>query len=892
MRTKTSKLSKKSRKTHSSGHETMMQPMVYIGLGVLSLFIVVVTVLVVRFKTPQALTSPNPLATLQYTEDFTTTTFKSAGASLSEWDTTRGVLTLPRTSTGLYNADEVTPGTQVVYTNDASLVQQPVAVEYDRLGQPYVAFMDYEFDRDTTQIFFGHWDREVGAWAKTTNVPGFDAKGSTKLGGMANMDLLSTDEPAVVWAELDVGTATHSYHYTRWDNDKQAFVKADGTLGSDIFFTNSAGGPISSSGERSFDLVHDSQDRPNISFTMWDSTGGDSETAFLRWDGRDYVPLGPTVNISNNTGDTAMPAAGAPIKQPEMVLDSADRPFIIWIDNTPGNEELFMVYGDNDSGVWRDITGAAYSEACLSTTCSATNLSQTSTFTYPGDISMSTNGEPIVAWADSAPSSIPEIYYQRWNQQTKTWLGADGSAGPQLVTSSVTGVPQAGVREVSVRLDTRDYPVIAFAAPDAFLSVDLFVTRWNGSTFATVDRSTAGATNVSLQGSTGLGFRQPRLQVDGLGNPGVIWTSAGAGPSILEFTRFIEPCVESTTVDSLTVLSSDEPIVSATLDVTDTPYGGDIVYQLSNDDGQTYYEVTPGGAFTFPTVGSDIKWRVGLTRGSTVGACPLVTSLSIDATTVPVVRIDGTTPVEQAINVSKLRFPVAGSSPVGLLARDDIFADALTISPLVNRTGGTILLNDSAMLLPEVLTELERALGPGTGQTVYIAGQTEAQSAAVEQALSAAGFTPKRLGDSNRIGTAARIAEEIVALNPSPTTKVFLAEHALFADALVAGAVAGDVIMDNQADPILLAERGQSSLDDFTRDFLEAHPDVTAVEIIGGEEALPAGLVSTLTDIGTVATIDRSAGQDRFATAVALMQKHVTGPTNVVVANGQKSGLP
>ncbi|MDP2587255.1 MAG: cell wall-binding repeat-containing protein, partial [bacterium] len=205
---------------------------------------------------------------------------------------------------------------------------------------------------------------------------------------------------------------------------------------------------------------------------------------------------------------------------------------------------------------------------------------------------------------------------------------------------------------------------------------------------------------------------------------------------------------------------------------------------------------------------------------------------------------------------------------------------------------GTILLNDPDVLLPEVLTELERALGPGAGQTVYIAGQTAAQSAEVEQQISDAGYTPRRLGDSNRLGTAVKIADEIVDLNPGTTTKVFVAEHALFADALVAGAVAGDILNDGKADPILLNQRGASTIDPFTNTFLTAHPEITAVELIGGEVALSAGLATTLTTNFPATTLDRTAGADRFATAVALMQKHVIDPDFIVVANGQKEGLP
>jgi putative cell wall-binding protein len=281
--------------------------------------------------------------------------------------------------------------------------------------------------------------------------------------------------------------------------------------------------------------------------------------------------------------------------------------------------------------------------------------------------------------------------------------------------------------------------------------------------------------------------------------------------------------------------------------------------------------------------------------------CPVTATASVsDAASVPppappedssVERISAAGPTLQSIEVSQALFPGTENAPRGVIARNDVFADVMTVSPLVSLTGGTLLLNDPNALSSEVLTELNRAVGPG--KPVYLAGGIEAQSQAVEDALVDAGYLVTRLGRENRRSTAVAIAEEITVQNATATTSVFVADDSFFADSLATGGVAGRLDRNGNVKPILLNLRGADTIDPALQTFLDQRSSLVELELVGGPSALGPGLESVRSArYPNLVTLVRTAGANRFATNVALLQKHVVSPAHVVVANGEASALP
>jgi putative cell wall-binding protein len=319
------------------------------------------------------------------------------------------------------------------------------------------------------------------------------------------------------------------------------------------------------------------------------------------------------------------------------------------------------------------------------------------------------------------------------------------------------------------------------------------------------------------------------------------------------------------------------------------------------------YDVTPGSltftpgqtTMTIPiTVRQDFEIegsetvKITLSNVSTnaVLADPIEYTLTITDDDDVVTRFDTAQQKDLAIQISQRVFSQAGSADALVLSRADVVVDSLTATPLATQRNATLLLSDTGSLAPEVLAEAQRALG-NSAKPVFVAGGEQALSSAVVDSLKAAGFTDiSRLNGIDRRDTARLVAESIDAGNSSPTTKVYLSEDRAFADALGVGAVAS-LPTAGSTSPILLTTRRVAALDGNVDAYLRVHPEVTAIELVGGTTALSDKLIPALQDAAPQATITRTAGETRFETSAELAKKYFTQPDVIVIASGEQSAL-
>jgi putative cell wall-binding protein len=253
-------------------------------------------------------------------------------------------------------------------------------------------------------------------------------------------------------------------------------------------------------------------------------------------------------------------------------------------------------------------------------------------------------------------------------------------------------------------------------------------------------------------------------------------------------------------------------------------------------------------------------------------------------------RIPGSTPAEQALNLSRKRFAQNGSAGCGIITRNDLEVDTFVIGPLGNLQNCTLLLTNPSSLDTEVLTELNRALG-NTGKKIYLAGGVVALAPSVHDTLAAAGYSDiLRFDGTNRRHTARLIADEIVRKNASPATKVAITEDTAFADAFSISAVVGRAD-DHVVEPIMINKRRSSVVDVHLASFLKDHPEITNAELIGGTTALPSGFSAALAKAFPSLVQVRLAGANRFDTNIAVISAHFTAPTDLVVARGDSGGI-
>ncbi|MEK7123768.1 MAG: hypothetical protein AAB851_02645, partial [Patescibacteria group bacterium] len=198
-------------------------------------------------------------ATTVFTETFSTTTYRDAGATPANWDTAAGNAKLPNTWTKMNGT-----------------------VGYDNISNNSSTSQNYQFQ------------------------------------------INSSNYPFVVWADWTTGAG--DIYFSKWNGTN--WVKADGTtLGYDNISNNSG-----TSNNPKIQL--DSTGNP---FVIWeDGTTGGYDIYFTKWNGSNWTKAdGATVGFDNLSNDAYSSLS------PQFQLDSTNKPFVAWVNNTAGGNEIY-----------------------------------------------------------------------------------------------------------------------------------------------------------------------------------------------------------------------------------------------------------------------------------------------------------------------------------------------------------------------------------------------------------------------------------------------------------------------------------------------------------------------------------------------------------------------
>lgn len=319
-----------------------------------------------------------------------------------------------------------------------------------------------------------------------------------------------------------------------------------------------------------------------------------------------------------------------------------------------------------------------------------------------------------------------------------------------------------------------------------------------------------------------------------------IWTINSDGTSPVQLTH-----------DATTDQKSNTPVWSP--DGTQIAFnaGGDIRVMLAQQNAPE----TP----RIPAISGRLSWQPEADPNKPVSA-------SNPANLVE--RLDGPDRIGTADQVSGWSYGNQQANVV-VLARQDIFADALAGSALAARFHGPLLLTPTGKLDARTLAEMKRVLKPGA--FVYVLGQTQAISANTFNQVAAAGFRPTRIGGQDRFQTAVDIAETIVPdYSHSPVT-ILTATGLNYPDALAAGAVAG-----SRPNTVVVLT-SDKKMPPETQAFLNAVPQRTVFGV-GGEA------VSALSSVRIPGA--PVYGADRFVTASIVAHTFFGGPQVVGIATG------
>ncbi|RIK17899.1 MAG: hypothetical protein DCC50_00040 [Acidobacteria bacterium] len=232
-------------------------------------------------------------------------------------------------------------------------------------------------------------------------------------------------------------------------------------------------------------------------------------------------------------------------------------------------------------------------------------------------------------------------------------------------------------------------------------------------------------------------------------------------------------------------------------------------------------------------------------------------------------RLAGGTRYTTAVAVSR-RFAEVGT-PVVYVATGRAFADALSAGPAASRTGGPVLFVTATGVPTATAGELSR-LRPGR---IVIVGGPDVVGENVRGALTAyTSGTVTRQAGADRYRTSVAVS---TAAFPDGADVAYVASGQDWPDALAGGAAA--VVQDA---PVLLTRRG-SLPDAVLAELRRLSP--SRIMLVGGTAAVSDAVAAQLR---TVATTERVAGADRYATALALSRR-VFGASRpgVIIASGQ-----
>jgi len=224
----------------------------------------------------------------------------------------------------------------------------------------------------------------------------------------------------------------------------------------------------------------------------------------------------------------------------------------------------------------------------------------------------------------------------------------------------------------------------------------------------------------------------------------------------------------------------------------------------------------------------------------------------------PAARVGAPDRTGTAVAASRSSYPRARSARAVVLARDDVYADALTGGPLAGAVGAPLLLSEPARLSPATAAELRRVLAPDG--TVHLLGGTDALSAAVADEVAALGYAVERVAGGDRYGTAVAIARRL-----GDPGVIFEATGRDFPDAVSAGPAA-----ISAGGAVLLTEGAEQA--PATRAYLEGR-DVVRYAV--GGQAVAADPAATAV-----------AGDDRYATSAEVAQRFFDQPEAVGLAVG------
>jgi putative cell wall-binding protein len=292
-----------------------------------------------------------------------------------------------------------------------------------------------------------------------------------------------------------------------------------------------------------------------------------------------------------------------------------------------------------------------------------------------------------------------------------------------------------------------------------------------------------------------------------------------------------------------------------------------------------------------------VQYQATLTNingGTASGLTPVLRSMSLEfGGDAALVRLAGADRYKTAVAIANNRF-ASGAADSIVVTTGEVFADALPGGPLAGILGGPLLITRKSSMPTDVAGAITNLLKADTGDTdIYLLGGTAAVSTDVENAIKAlrSDIGLKRIGGANRVETSKLVADEMDAIRASkgmaPVSGAFLSRKDNFPDALAAASPGASKDVRANYMSVLLTDK--AALEPIIKSYLQSKAStLTNLYVTGGTAAISDAALADADSV--VATVERLAGSDRYATAIEIGKKFYVGallPTCISVATGE-----
>ncbi len=296
--------------------------------------------------------------------------------------------------------------------------------------------------------------------------------GSATDGGISNSSgnaldpsiaVASDGTPYVAWHDYSTGGLSEVY-VRRWNGSSWAEVGTG----------SASGGGISdnSGGSRSPSVAVDPDGTPYVAW-LDDSVGSGSEIYVRRWDGNTWEEVGTNSasggGISGNDGNS---------RDPSVATAPDGTPYVAWHDSTSDNSEIYVRrWGGN---TWEEVGAGS---------AGGGGISANDGDSRDCSLAIAPDGTPYVAWRDNSGGDS-DVYVRRWDGDTWEEVGAGSASGGGISDSD------GDSRYPSMAIGPDGVPYVAWE-DGGFANREIYVRRWNGSSWEEVGPGSASGGGIS-----------------------------------------------------------------------------------------------------------------------------------------------------------------------------------------------------------------------------------------------------------------------------------------------------------------------------------------------------------------------------------------------------------